>query len=182
MTESRLVILDRDGVINEDSDDYIKSPAEWIPIAGAAEAIARLNQAGYQVVVATNQSGVGRGYFTLDTLNAIHDKMGAHIAAAGGELAGIFYCPHAPEDQCDCRKPRPGLIDQISAHFHVSVDGVPLVGDSLRDLECGVARGCVPVLVKTGKGERTLAKGLPAALEYTAVYPTLAEFVDDFLS
>jgi len=182
MATPRLVILDRDGVINEDSDDYIKSPQEWVPIAGAADAIARLNRAGYQVVVATNQSGVGRGYFSEATLDAIHDKMRAHIVDAGGELAGIFYCPHSPDAHCDCRKPAPGLIDQIARAFNVNVEGVPLVGDSQRDLECGVARGCVPVLVKTGKGERTLKKGLPESLDYTAVHDSLAQFVDVFLS
>ena len=178
----KLVILDRDGVINQDSDDYIKSPAEWIPVPGSAEAIARLNQAGYQVVVATNQSGVGRGYYSLETLAAIHDKMREHIAAAGGELAGIFFCPHAPEHGCDCRKPAPGLIDQISAALETSVRGVPLVGDSQRDLECGVVRGCKPVLVRTGKGERTLEKGLPASLGDVAVYDDLSAFVADFLA
>lgn len=177
----KLVILDRDGVINEDSDDYIKSPEEWHPIAGAAEAIARLNRAGYTVVVATNQSGVGRGYFSAATLDAIHRKMLDHVVAAGGEIDGIFSCPHAPEADCDCRKPRPGLIDQIAAHFRIDLRGVPLIGDSQRDLECGAARGCQPVLVRTGKGERTLAKGLPPALADIPVYASLPEFVDHFL-
>lgn len=181
MTAAKLVILDRDGVINEDSDDYIKSPAEWIPIPGSAEAIARLNKAGYTVVVATNQSGIGRHYFSLETLDAIHEKMLRHIEAAGGDLAGIFFCPHAPEDDCDCRKPKPGLIDQIREQLDIDTYGVPIVGDSLRDLECGVARGCVPVLVKTGKGMRTLDKGVPASLGNYAVYPSLADFVDELL-
>lgn len=182
MSETKLVILDRDGVINEDSDDYIKSPSEWIAIPGSAEAIARLTQAGYRVVVATNQSGIGRRYFDLDTLNAIHTKMRATIASAGGELAGIFFCPHAPDQNCDCRKPRPGLIDQIAEHFGVNVAGVPLVGDSLRDLESGIARACTPVLVRTGKGEATWQKGLPNKLGKVAVYDSLAQFVDAFLA
>lgn len=176
----KLLILDRDGVINQDSDDYIKSPDEWIPIPGSAEAIARLNAAGYKVVVATNQSGVGRGYFSLHTLDAIHAKMGETVAAAGGAIAGIYYCPHAPEDNCNCRKPKAGLIEQIAAE-HGSVAGVSVVGDSLRDLECGLPLGCSPVLVRTGKGERTLAKGLPAALASTPVFDSLADFVDAFL-
>ncbi|MDF1780816.1 MAG: D-glycero-beta-D-manno-heptose 1,7-bisphosphate 7-phosphatase [Alcanivoracaceae bacterium] len=179
----KLVILDRDGVINEDSDDFIKSPAEWIPLPGSAEAIAKLNDAGYKVVVATNQSGVGRGYFSLDTLDAIHEKMCAHIAAAGGELTGIFFCPHAPDEGCDCRKPKAGMIDQITARFSLNnADGVPIVGDSLRDLECGVARGCTPVLVTTGKGQRTLEKGIPESLGSVAVFATLENFVDAFLA
>lgn len=179
----KLVILDRDGVINEDSDDFIKSPAEWIPLPGSAEAIAKLNDAGYKVVVATNQSGVGRGYFSLDTLDAIHEKMCAHIASAGGELTGIFFCPHAPDEGCDCRKPKAGMIDQITARFSLNnADGVPIVGDSLRDLECGVARHCTPVLVKTGKGQRTLEKGIPESLGSVAVFSTLENFVDAFLA
>lgn len=181
MPQQRLVILDRDGVINEDSDAYIKSPEEWIPIPGAAEAIARLHHAGYRVVVATNQSGVARNYFSIATLDAIHRRMLEHVRAAGGDLAGIYFCPHGPDDGCDCRKPLPGLIDRIIAD-HGDVRGVPLVGDSLRDLECGVARGCRPVLVRTGKGERTLAKGLPATLGEVAIYDTLPDFVSAFLA
>lgn len=178
---TRLVILDRDGVINEDSDAYIKSPEEWIPIPGAAEAIARLKQAGYAVVVATNQSGVGRGYFDADTLAAIHRRMVATLAAAGAELDGIFFCPHTPDDGCQCRKPAPGLLDQIAAARGEPVTGAWLVGDSLRDLQCGAARGCQPVLVRTGKGERTLAKGLPAELANVPVFASLPAFVEDLL-
>lgn len=178
----KLIILDRDGVINQDSDDYIKSPTEWIPIVGAAAAIARLNQAGYQVVVATNQSGVGRGYYDEAILASIHAKMTRHLADNGAELAGIFYCPHSPDAACDCRKPAPGLLDQISRTLGCDLTDVPLVGDSLRDLEAGLTRGCRPVLVKTGKGCRTLAKGLPAALASASVYADLAAFVDDLLA
>ena len=176
-----LIILDRDGVINEDSDDYIKSPDEWIAIPGSADAIARLCQAGYRVAVATNQSGVGRGYFDLDTLAAIHDKMCATVESAGGHIDGIFFCPHAPEDGCDCRKPKPGLIDQIQESFDTDVAGCVIVGDSARDLECGVQRGCRPVLVKTGKGERTLAKGLASSLGHVPVFDDLAAVVDALL-
>jgi len=156
---SGLVILDRDGVINQDSDAYVKSVDEWIPIPGSAEAIARLSQAGIQVVVATNQSGLARGYFTLDGLTAMHRKMEALITAAGGELAGIFFCPHGPEDDCPCRKPRPGLIHQIEQTLGRSAQGAYLVGDSLRDLQAGQQVGCQPILVLTGKGQCTLARG-----------------------
>ncbi|MBL7251111.1 D-glycero-beta-D-manno-heptose 1,7-bisphosphate 7-phosphatase [Alloalcanivorax sp. C16-2] len=180
MSINRLVILDRDGVINEDSDAYIKSPAEWRPLPGSAEAIARLNQAGYRVVVATNQSGLARGYFDATTLAAIHQRMGDHLAEAGAHLDGIYVCPHGPDDGCDCRKPKPGLLDQIVADYG-EVTGVPLVGDSLRDLQAGQARGCEPVLVRTGKGRRTLEKGLPEDLGPVAVYDSLAHFVDVFL-
>lgn len=178
----KLVILDRDGVINEDSDAYIKSPAEWLPLPGSAAAIARLNAAGFQVVVATNQSGLGRGYFSAQTLDDIHQKMTRHLADHNAHLAGIFICPHAPEAQCDCRKPKPGLLDQIARQLKCDLTGVPLVGDSLRDLEAGLACACQPVLVKTGKGERTLEKGLPPALAATPVYADLAAFVDALLA
>lgn len=178
----KFVILDRDGVINEDSDNYIKSPAEWIPIDGSAQAIAQLHHAGFTVVVATNQSGVGRGYYSLDTLAAIHRKMEDHVRAAGGEIAAIFFCPHAPEDLCACRKPKPGLLDQINQHFNIDIQGAPVVGDSLRDLESGIARGCKPILVRTGKGRRTLAKGLPEALADVPVYDSLLDFTEHFLS
>ena len=177
-----LIILDRDGVINEDSDDYIKSPQEWRPINGAADAIARLKQAGCTVVVATNQSGVGRGYYDLDTLNAIHEKMHAHLAEAGAHVDGVFFCPHAPDDNCNCRKPKPGLVDQIRDYLSQDVSGAWIVGDSLRDLECGVARGCRPALVRTGKGERTLAKGLPQSLGDVPVFDNLSAFVDAFVA
>ncbi len=178
----KLVILDRDGVINQDSDDYIKSPEEWLPLPGSAEAIALLNQAGYQVVVATNQSGIGRGYYSEETLAAIHNKMLKHLADHNADLASIFYCPHTPDDQCDCRKPASGLLDQIAARLGVSLAGAPLVGDSLRDLQAGLSHQCRPVLVKTGKGLRTLKKGLPDELTNTPVYNDLHAFVVEFLS
>ncbi|KYZ85752.1 D-glycero-beta-D-manno-heptose 1,7-bisphosphate 7-phosphatase [Alloalcanivorax xenomutans] len=177
---NKLIILDRDGVINEDSDAYIKAPGEWIPIAGSAEAIARLNRAGYRVVVATNQSGVARGYYDLITLEAIHQRMTAYLAGLGAHLDGIYFCPHGPNDGCDCRKPLPGLIDQIVADYG-DVTSVPLVGDSLRDLQAGVTRGCQPVLVLTGKGRSTQTKGLPPELGKVEVYDSLAHFVDHFL-
>jgi D-glycero-D-manno-heptose 1,7-bisphosphate phosphatase len=152
----KLIILDRDGVINHDRDDYIKSADECIAIAGSIEAIVRLYKAGYTVVVATNQSGLARGKFDLDDLEAIHAKITALIEEQGGELGGIFYCPHQPEDECRCRKPLPGLLDAIEAEFNTSVEGCYFVGDSLRDLQAGAAKACRPVLVKTGNGLKAL--------------------------
>ena len=152
----RLVILDRDGVINYDSDAYVKSPEEWLPIPGGLEAIARLYKAGFTLVVATNQSGVARGLFDLTMLEAIHAKMSASIEAAGGKLAGIFVCPHAPWDNCDCRKPKPGLLRQIAERFHTSLRGVPVIGDSLRDIEAAESVAARPLLVRSGHGEKTL--------------------------
>jgi D-glycero-D-manno-heptose 1,7-bisphosphate phosphatase len=175
----KLVILDRDGVINHDSASYIKSPEEWKPIPGSLEAIALLNQAGYRVLVATNQSGVGRGLFDMATLNAIHDKMHRALSLVGGRVDGIFYCPHANDAGCACRKPRPGLLDEISKRFGVSLDGVPFIGDSLRDLQAGAAVGAQPVLVLTGKGKKTRKDGdLP---EGTVVHADLAEAVRSLL-
>jgi D-glycero-D-manno-heptose 1,7-bisphosphate phosphatase len=147
----KLIILDRDGTINEDRDDYVKSPDEWVPIPGALEAIARLNHAGWHAVVATNQSGLGRGTFDMATLNAMHIKMNQMLARQGGRIDAVFFCPHAPEDGCNCRKPLPGLFEQIGARFGVSLRDVPVVGDTLRDLQAGAAVGCQPHLVRTGK-------------------------------
>lgn len=176
----KLIILDRDGVINFDSDQYIKSPAEWKPIPGSPEAIARLNQAGYRVVVATNQSGVGRGLFEMDTLNAIHDKMHRTIAAAGGRIDAVFYCPHAADAKCECRKPKPGMFERIASCYNLALTSVPAIGDSLRDLQAAATAGALPMLVLTGKGERTMAEGgLP---EETIVFKDLAAAVDDLLS
>ncbi len=175
----KLVILDRDGVINQDSPAYIKSPEEWKPISGSIEAIALLNQAGYRVLVATNQSGVGRGLFDMATLNAIHDKMHRALGQAGGRIDGIFYCPHAQDAGCNCRKPRPGLLDEIARRFGVSLEGVPVIGDSLRDLQAATAVGAQPVLVLTGKGKKTRKDGdLP---EGTVVHADLAEAVRSLL-
>lgn len=171
----KLIILDRDGVINHDSDQYIKSPAEWRPIPGSLEAIARLNQWGWRVVVASNQSGIGRGLFGMDTLNAIHDKMIKALAQAGGRLDAIFFCPHAADSTCECRKPKPGMLLQIAERFNVGLAGVPVVGDSLRDLQAAVAAGCAPYLVLTGKGEKT--KDDPALPPQTRIYPDLAALV-----
>lgn len=175
----RLVILDRDGVLNQDSDAFIKSPAEWIPVPGSLEAVARLNQAGYRVVVATNQSGIARGLLDLDLLGQIHETMRRALADVGGHVDGIFFCPHGPDDGCRCRKPRPGLFEEISARFDVSLDGVPAIGDSLRDLQAAASVGAAPILVRTGKGLRTQEN--PALDSRVPVYADLAAVVDDLL-
>lgn len=155
----KLIILDRDGVINEDSDAYIKSPDEWVPVPGSLDAIARLCKAGYRIAVASNQSGVARGLFDLSTLMAIHTKMHHAVASAGGRIDGVFFCPHAADAGCDCRKPKAGMVREILRRFDVAPAGVTLVGDSMRDLQAACAAGCRPVLVLTGKGRRTLQDG-----------------------
>lgn len=164
---SKLVILDRDGVINEDADDFVKSVQEWLPIPGSIDAIARLCSHGFIVAVATNQSGIGRGLFTVEALDAMHENLCELVQEAGGTIATIAYCPHKPEDLCDCRKPQSGLFDEIADTLGMDLAGAWVVGDSLRDLQAGLARGCLPVLVRTGKGlstERTLDED-PAILE-----------------
>lgn len=176
---TKLIILDRDGVINHDSDSFIKSPDEWVPIPGSLEAIARLNQAGYRVVVSTNQSGIARGLFDIATLNAIHQKMHRTAQLAGADIDAIFFCPHAADDNCDCRKPKPGMLQEIAKRLGISLRGVPTVGDSLRDLQAGYIVGCTPYLVLTGKGEKTLAQGgLPPG---TTIHADLAAVVDHLL-
>ena len=155
----KFIILDRDGVINEDSDVYVKSVAEWHPLPGSAEAIARLNHQGYHAVVATNQSGIGRGLFDTATLNLMHAKMHRVVGLAGGRIDAVFFCPHKNDDHCECRKPKPGMYLEIARRFGRDLAGVPAVGDSLRDLVAASAVGCRPVLVRTGKGLRTLAAG-----------------------
>lgn len=175
----KLIILDRDGVINHDSPEYIKSPEEWRPIPGSLEAIALLSQAGYRVLVATNQSGIGRGLFEMAALNAIHDKMHRALGLAGGRVDGIFYCPHAQDAGCNCRKPKPGLLEEIAHRFGVDLDGVPFIGDSLHDLQAATAVGAQPILVLTGKGKKTRKDGdLP---EGTVVYDDLAAAVCSLL-
>ena len=180
-----LVILDRDGVINHDSDDYIKSPDEWQPLPGSLEAIARLCRADYTVVVATNQAGVGRGLFSQEMLIRIHRKMASSIRDKGGRLDSVFFCPHSPAEQCGCRKPKPGMLLEISDRLGIGLSGVPVVGDSLRDLEAAEVAGAIPVLVKTGRGRLTqekLSKGeLSHTLGQTPVYADLAAFTDAVL-
>ncbi len=155
----KLIILDRDGVINHDSDAYIKSPDEWHPIPGSLEAIARLTKVGYRVTVATNQSGVARGLFDMAVLASIHEKMHRAVAEAGGRIDAVFFCPHAADAQCHCRKPKPGMIEEILRRFDADARKVIVVGDSLRDLQAAAAVGCRPMLVLTGKGRSTMQKG-----------------------
>lgn len=153
---SPLIILDRDGVINEDSDNYIKSVDEWVPIPGSIEAIAQLSRAGWQIAVATNQSGLSQQLFDLDDLEAMHAKLCTLVEAQGGHIDAIFYCPHLPDEQCDCRKPKPGLLDAIARELDINLRGSIFVGDSLKDLQAGEAKHCRCILVRTGKGMRTL--------------------------
>lgn len=157
----RLVVLDRDGVINRESADFIRRPEEWIPLPGSIEAIADLTRGGFTVVVASNQSGVGRGLFPAATLAAIHDRMNRTVEAAGGHLDGIYFCPHRPEEGCACRKPRPGLLRQIEAHYGITLEGKPVIGDSYRDLEAAWSVGGRAILVRTGNGPETESR-LPA--------------------
>lgn len=176
----KLVVLDRDGVINVDSDAFIKSPDEWVAIPGSLEAIARLNQAGYRVAIASNQSGIGRGLFDMAALNAMHEKMNRAAAAVGGRIDAVFFCPHTQEDECECRKPKPGMLQQIVERFEIDPEETPMVGDSLRDLQAGAALGFALHLVLTGKGRKTLAEGnLPSN---TKVHDDLRTFALDFLA
>ena len=168
-----LVILDRDGVINHDSEAFIKNEDEWQPIAGSVDAIAALTKAGFTLAVATNQSGIARGLFDQAALDAMHAKMLGLISEAGGHISRIVACPHGPDDACDCRKPKPGLLEQLARHFDTSLEGVPVIGDSLRDLEAAAAVGARPILVRSGKGERTEA-ALPERFTRVAVYDDLA--------
>ncbi|WP_043319851.1 D-glycero-beta-D-manno-heptose 1,7-bisphosphate 7-phosphatase [Microbulbifer sp. HZ11] len=179
-----IIVLDRDGVINHQSDDHVTSVDEWTPIPGSIEAMAELSQAGYQLVVATNQEGLARGMFDLDDLEAMHAKLRALVEDAGGEVAGIFYCPHSDDDNCRCRKPKTGLLDAIEAEFDTSLHDCYFVGDQVRDLQCAVTKGCKPVLVRTGFGEQTLATLIahpdPHLIE-TRVMRDLAEFSEFIL-
>ncbi len=181
MTPMKLVILDRDGTINEDRDDFVKSADEWVPIPGALEAIARLNHAGWHTVVATNQSGIGRGTYDMAALNGMHVKMNQLLAARGGRIDAVFFCPHVPDDGCVCRKPLPGLFVQIGERFGVPLERVPVVGDTLRDLQAGAAVGCEPHLVRTGKAAGLDDAGIAALCAQvpgTTVHADLAGFAD----
>ena len=175
----KLLILDRDGVINQDSDDYIKSLEEWLPLPGAIQAIAQLSKAGWTVAVATNQSGLARGYYDEATLASMHDRLRQLVAEQGGELGLVVHCPHGPDDGCSCRKPMPGMLLQIAEHYRTSLKDVWFVGDTSGDLQAALAVGCQPVLVRTGKGERTLAKTLPAN---TLVFDDLAAVAAQLLA
>ncbi|MBJ7536362.1 D-glycero-beta-D-manno-heptose 1,7-bisphosphate 7-phosphatase [Marinomonas transparens] len=170
-----IILLDRDGVINQDSDAYVKSVDEWLPIPGSIKSIAALSKAGFQIFIVTNQSGIARGYYDENTLQAMHDKMNLLVKEEGGSIAGIQYCPHGPDDDCTCRKPKSGMIENIEAQLDLSFEDYPaiMVGDSLRDLQAGKARGCSPVLVLTGKGRETQYKKIDFHFE---VYTDLAAF------
>ena len=180
----KLIILDRDGVINRDSDSYVKCAAEWLPLPGSIEAIGKLTQAGYAIAIATNQSGLSRGLFGLDELEEMHQKMRHLVESVGGHIDGIFYCPHRPEDHCQCRKPASGLFKAIAEDFSTSLEGVPVVGDSLRDLQAGLKFGCTPILVRTGKGVRSesaLRAESDSLLNRAAVFDDLAAVVTHLL-
>ncbi len=180
----RLIVLDRDGVINFDSPDFIRSAQEWRPLPGSISAIADLSKAGYQVHVATNQSGLGRGLFSRDSLERMHDKMRDLVAVHGGNIDGVYYCPHQPEDQCMCRKPQTGLLTAISEDTGISMRGNHLVGDSFRDLEAGAAMGCTLTLVLTGKGMKTREQLAKSGFEWAAdvkIRPDLAAFAHQLL-
>ena len=175
----KLVIIDRDGTINAESADFIKSPDEWMPLPGALEAIARLNHAGWHVVVASNQSGLGRGLFDVAALNAMHAKMYKMLAAVGGRIDAVFYCPHTPDDKCHCRKPEPGLFEQIGERYGIDLKGVAVVGDALRDVVAGASAGCEPHLVLTGNGAAYRGRDLPEAFPAnTQVHEDLSAFAD----
>ncbi len=175
----KLVIIDRDGTINAESADFIKSPEEWMPLPGALEAIARLNHAGWHVVVASNQSGLGRGLFDVASLNAMHAKMYKMLAAVGGRIDAVFYCPHTPDDKCHCRKPKPGLFEQIGERYGIDLKGVAVVGDALRDVVAGASAGCEPHLVLTGNGAAYRGRDLPETFPAnTRVHEDLSAFAD----
>ena len=180
MSAVKLVVLDRDGVINADSDAFIKSPAEWQPIPGSLEGIAALTNAGFTVTVATNQSGLARGLFDIDTLNHIHGQMTERIAAVGGRIDAVAFCPHGPDAGCDCRKPAPGLLLTLAKRFGVSLQDVPIVGDSVRDLEAAYRVNGKPMLVRTGKGDRA-SRHLPRHLANVPVVDDLESAVEMIL-
>lgn len=181
MSSVRLVILDRDGVINVDRQgEYVTCADEWEPLPGSLEAIARLNQSGHRVVLASNQSGLARGYFNIEDLNGIHDKMHRLLAENGGQIDAVFFCPHGPRQRCKCRKPKPGLLEEIGQRYRVDLSAVPVVGDKMSDLEATRAAGAIPILVRTGYGEQTL-KDL-GRFDGLTIYSDLAAFADAWIA
>ena len=176
----KLVVLDRDGVINESRDEVIKTADDFIPLEGSYEAISALCQHDYRVVVITNQSGIARGLITIDEVNAVHERMQQAVASHGGRIDAILLCPHKPDDDCACRKPRPGMLHDLMERLGIELNGVPLVGDSLRDLQTAMVVGATPVLVKTGHGERTLEEN--KHLDNVEVYENLFEFAEKLIS
>ena len=177
----KLIILAHDGVINHGSDEYIKSVDEWEPIPGSLQAMGRLFQAGYTLVIVTNQSGIARGFYDIETLHAMHSKMGRMLEQYGGHVDAVFFCPHGPKDDCDCRKPKDGMFQEIIKRYQCDLKNVPAIGDTLRDLQAAKSAGAEPILVKTGKGETTIASTGFSELEGVAVYNNLAEFADAVL-
>ncbi len=175
-----LVILDRDGVINQDSSKYIRSPEEWIPIPGSLDAISRLNRAGYRVVIASNQSGIARRLFDIDTLNRIHETMHRQLAEVGGHVDAIFICPCLPKDNCECRKPKPGMLLEISERLRTPLEKVAYIGDKLIDVQTARAAGARPFLVKTGDGKKTLKS--KETFDDVAVFENLAEAADTLIA
>ena len=177
----KLIILDRDGVINHDSDDYIKSLEEWVPIPGSLDAMARLYHGGYRIAIASNQSGLGRGLFSIDDLNAIHRKLARELGSQGAQVEAIFFCPHAPDAKCACRKPLPGLLHEIAARLQIDLAGVPCIGDSWRDLESALVVGASPILVRTGNGQKTCINHA-GELDNIPVFSDLAAATDFLLA
>lgn len=177
----KFIILDRDGVINHDSDEYIKSPEEWLPIPGSIEAICRLSQAGWKIIVATNQSGIARQLFNMQTLAQIHQRMHNLVNSQGGKIDAVFFCPHGPEENCNCRKPAPGMMHDIARRYEIDLTGIPIVGDSLRDLQAGVAAGCDPWLVLTGKGKKTAKEQANLLPDNTKIHQDLSAIADILL-
>jgi D-glycero-D-manno-heptose 1,7-bisphosphate phosphatase len=181
--DTRLIVLDRDGTLNADPEDYIRSPEEWHPLPGALEAVARLNQGGWRVVIASNQSGLGRGLFDVATLNAVHARMHKMLAVAGARVEAVFFCPHAPEDDCDCRKPAPGMFLQIAQRLSVPLAQIVAAGDSVRDVQAAQAAGCEAHLLLTGQSavhrDGSLPMGLPPGV---AVHADLGAFADAVLA
>lgn len=180
---NKLIILDRDGVINEDSDNYVRSVEEWLPVEGSIEAIAALSQAGFYIAIATNQSGLARGYFQPETLHLMHRKMTDLVESEGGRIDAIYFCPHGPHDACECRKPKPGMINKAIKQFQQNASDVWVVGDSLRDIQAGEKAGCKTALVKTGKGNRTLKLIAEQETSYTnvPVFSNLNDFAKELL-
>lgn len=180
----KLVILGRDGILNEFRDDHVKSPDEWQPVPGALESVARLNHAGWHVVVATNQSGIGRGMIDMASVNAIHARMVQRLAMVGGRVDAVFFCPHAPEDHCDCRKPLPGLMHEVGKRYGIELKQVPMLSDTLRDLQAAHAAGCGPHLVRSGRAAALndeQVRQLAAQVSGALVHDDMAAFVDHLL-
>lgn len=184
MNTTKLIILGRDGILNKYREDHVKAPPEWVPIPGALEAVARLNHAGWHAVVATNQAGIGRGLIDMASVNAIHTHMNQMLLAQGGRLDAVFFCPHTPEDGCSCRKPQPGMMRDIGQRYGVDLHNVPMVCDTLRDLQAAQAAGCEPHLVRTGRAAALTAEQVQQMLDKVPgadVHADLASFAEFLL-